>query len=140
MLDKNNGVISGNDCRVWLNGELLEDIKSFDYKVSLDFGDVTYLGDPKTYKKYQGFSGEGTLTFNKTRSRGASLIFKALKTGEMSNVKIVTKMVNASTKRAERTVISGITFTEFGASTEAKGIGEESLPFSFSEIDFPELM
>lgn len=140
MLDKSNGVISGNDCFVWMNGELLDDIKSFEYKVTLDFGDVTYLGDPKTYRKYQGFTAEGTLTFNKIRSRGATMLKGAIKSGVMPDVKIVTKMVNASTKKAERAVISGITFSEFGASLEAKTIGEESLPFSFTDIDFPEVM
>ncbi|MFD2671813.1 phage tail tube protein [Marinicrinis sediminis] len=140
MLDKNNGVVSGNDCFVYLNNELLEDIKSFEWKVSLDFADVTYLGDPATYKKYQGFSGEGTLSFNKVKSRGISLLKDALKTGIMPDVKIVTKMGNASTGRAERCVISGVTFSEFGGGFESKSTAEESLPFSFSKIEFPELM
>lgn len=139
-LDKTNGVISGNDAMTWMNGELLEDIKSIEWRITLEFGDVTFMSDPKTYKKYQGFTGEGTLVFNKMKSRGASLLKDALKSGVMPNVKIVTKLVNASTKRAERAVISGITFNELGSSTEAKTIAEETLPFSFSEIEFPELM
>lgn len=140
MLDKNNGVISGNDCIVWLNGEICDDIKQFEYKVTLDFADVNYLNDPRTYKKYQGFTGEGTLTFNKMQSRGAKLLKDAIKSGIMPDVKIVSKLDNKSTGKAERTVFSGITFSEFGASSEAKAVSEESLPFSFSDIDFPELM
>ncbi|MDN4093575.1 phage tail tube protein [Brevibacillus agri] len=140
MLDKTNGVVSGNDCIVWLNGEILDDLKQFEWKVTLDFADVNYLNDPRTYKKYQGFSGEATLTFNKTRSRGATLLKDAIKSGTMPDIKIVTKLENKSTGKAERAVFTGITFNEFGASSEAKTVGEESLPFSFSDIDFPELM
>lgn len=140
MLNKTNGVVSGNKCTVWLNGEILDDIKSFEWKVTQDYADITYLGDPRNYRKPLGWSGEGTLVFNKTRSRGATLLKDQLKTGIAPDVKIVTKMENVSTGKAERAVISGITFSEFGASSEAKAVSEESLPFSFSDIDFPELM
>ncbi|GIP17764.1 hypothetical protein J40TS1_34060 [Paenibacillus montaniterrae] len=139
-LDKTNGVISGNDCFVWLNGELLEDIKSFEWKVSLDFADVNYLGDHRTYKKFQGYTGEGTLTFNKVQSRGIKLLRDAIKSGIMPDVVITTKMGNKATGKAERAVITGITFSEFGANSEAKSIAEESIPFSFADIDFPEVM
>ena len=140
MLDKNNGVISGNDAMCWLNGEQLEDIKQVEWKVTLDFSDVTYLGDPRTYKKFQGWTGEGTLTFNKTRSRGATLLKDAIKSGAMPDVKIVFKQTNASTGKSERVVFSGVTFSEFGASVESKNVAEESLPFAFSDIDIIELM
>ncbi|MGQ7276639.1 phage tail tube protein [Brevibacillus thermoruber] len=140
MLDKNNGVISGNDCIVWMNNEVLDDIKGIEWKITLNFEDITYLNDHRTYKKYLGFSGEGTLTFNKTRSRGATLLKDAIKSGAMPDVKIVTKLMNKSTGKAERAVFTGVTFSEFGTSAEAKSVSEESLPFSFADIEFPELM
>ncbi|MNP58377.1 hypothetical protein D3C76_1532880 [compost metagenome] len=87
-----------------------------------------------------GFAGEGTLTFNKMYSRGAALLAEAFKTGVMPDVKIVTKTLNSSTGKAERAVLSGVVFSEFGASTEAKSVGEEEIPFTFSEFEFLELM
>lgn len=140
MLDKQNGVATGNNLRVWLNGELLEDLKSFEYKITLDFADVTFIGDYATYGVYQGFSGSGTLNFNKTQSRGASLLKDAINTGVMPDLKIVTKLLNKSTGKAERAVISMIQITEFGGTSEAKTVIEESLPIRFSKVEFPELM
>lgn len=139
-MDKMNGVISGNDCTVWLNGQELNDIESIEYTVTLEYEDVNFLGDPRTYKKYVGSNGAGTLNFNKTQSRGARLLANAIKTGMMPDVKIVTKLNNPATRRAERAVISGVTFNEFGASTEPKAVGKEALPFNFTDIDYVEFM
>lgn len=138
--NKGNQVVSGNDAIVWINNEIWDEVKSFEYKMTGDFEDVTFLNDPRTYKKYIGFNGEGTLTLNKTRSRGASILAAAFKTGVMPEVKIVTKITNGSTGKAERIALSGIVFSEFGSSTEAKSIVEEELPFTFSEYDVLELM
>jgi len=138
--NKGNGVISGNDAITWINNEIWDDISSIEYKITGEFEDVTFLGDPRTYKKYTGFTGEGTITLNKTRSRGAAILGQAFKTGNMPDVKIVTKLLNKSTGATERVVLSGIIFTEFGSSTEAKALVSEELPFTFSEYEVLEIM
>lgn len=135
-----NGIVTGNNCWTWLGTELLNDIKQLEWKVSLDFADATFLGDPRTHKVYQGYSGEGTLTFYKKSSRGIKLLRDVLKTGVMPDLKIITKMTNPASGKSERAIFTGITFSEFGASSEAKAVLEESLPFSFSDIEFPETM
>lgn len=135
-----NGVISGNDCMVWINNVIWDDIKSFEYKITGNFEDINFLGDPRTHKKYTGFDGEGTLTMNKTKSRGAQILAEAFKTGIMPDVKIVSKVMNQSTGTVERAVFSGIIFTEFGGKYEAKGLSEEELPFTFSDFEFLETM
>lgn len=138
--NKGNKVISGSDMTVWINNEIWDDLKKFEYKITGEFEDVTFLGDPRTYKKYTGFTGEGTLTTNKTQSRGARILAEAFRTGVMPTVKIVTKILNKSTGKAERCVFSGIIFSEFGGSSEAKALTEEELPFTFSEFEFLEFM
>ncbi|WP_208652576.1 phage tail tube protein [Paenibacillus lautus] len=130
-----NQVVSGNDANVWVNNEIWPDLKSLEYKMTGEFEDVTFLGDPRTYKKYMGFGGEGTLTSNKIRSRGISIMAEAFKTGEMPDIRIVTKIQNRSTGKAERVALLGVIFSEFGASTEAKSISEEELPFTFSDFE-----
>lgn len=139
-MDKANGVVSGNDCMVWINNEIWDEIKSFEWKVTGNFEEVNFLGDPRTYKKYMGFDGEGTITMNKKKSRGAQLLAEAYKTGIMPDVKIVTKTTNKSTGMSERAVFTGITFSEFGGKSEAKGLSEEELPLSFAEYEFLEYM
>ncbi|MDU4696392.1 MAG: phage tail tube protein [Paenibacillus sp.] len=138
--NKGNQVVSGSDQTTWVNNEIWDDVKSVEFKMTGEFEDITFLGDPRTYKKYTGFTGEGTITVNKSRSRGAVILAEAFKTGVMPDVKIVTKLVNPSTKKAERVAISGVIFTEFGHSSEAKGIIEEELPFTFSEYEVLETM
>ncbi|MEC0107270.1 phage tail tube protein [Paenibacillus taichungensis] len=140
MDNKGNKVVSGSNLTTWLNSEILDDIKKMEYKVTGEFEDVTFLDDPRTYKKYVGYNGEGTLTFNKTQSRGAKLLAEAYTTGVMPEIKIVTKAFNPSTGRSERCVLTGVTFTEFGGSYEAKALVEEELPFSFAKFEFVEYM
>jgi hypothetical protein len=137
---KGNNVVSGNDTLVWINDSIWEDIKSVEYKMTGDFEDVTFLGDPRTYKKYMGFAGEGTLNLNKMHSRGATILAEAFKTGQMPDIKIVIKIANRSTGKAERVVLSGVIFTEFGSNTEAKSIATEELPFTFSDYDVLETL
>lgn len=140
MENKGNYVVSGNESVVWVNNEIWDDIKSIEFKMTGEFEDVTFMGDPRTHKKYLGFTGEGTITTNKMYSRGATLLGDAFKTGIMPDVKIVTKITNKSTGKSERIAISGITFSEFGGSTEAKTIASEELPFSFSDYDVLETL
>lgn len=138
--NKGNQVINGNDAVVWINNEIWDEIKSFEYKITGEFEDVIFLNDPRTHKKYNGFTGEGTLTLNKVHSRGATILANAFRTGIMPDVKIVTKIENKSTGRSERAVFTGIIFSEFGSSVEGKKVSEESLPFSFSDFEFLETL
>lgn len=135
-----NGVVSGNDLTVWVNNEIWDGVEKFEYKITGDFEDLTFIGDPRTHQKFLGYSGEGTITTKKKASRGASLLADAFKKGVMPEVKIVTKILNPSTGKAERAVITGITFSEFGVSGEAKATMSEELPFKFSDFEFLEIM
>lgn len=137
---RGNRVVSGNEAMVWINNEIWDDVNSFEYKMTGEFEDVSFLGDPRTYKRYKGFTGEGTLKLNKIYSRGATILSEALKTGVMPEVKIVTKVTNKSTGKVERVVLSGIIFSEFGINTEAKALVSEELPFTFSDFEVLEYM
>ncbi|MBO7747353.1 hypothetical protein I8J29_24515 [Paenibacillus sp. MWE-103] len=139
-MNKGNNVVSGNDLTVWINNEIWDDTKLAEYKLTGEFEDVTFLGDPRTYKKYLGFGGEGTLTLNKMHSRGASILAEAFKTGVFPDIKIVVKIANKSTGKAERAILTGVVFSEFGSSTEAKAVATEELPFTFSDYEMLELL
>ncbi|SDT22082.1 Phage tail tube protein [Paenibacillaceae bacterium GAS479] len=139
-MDKGKQVVTGNDVTVWLNNEALLDISKLEYKMTGEFEDVTFLGDKRTYKRYLGFTGEGSLTFKKGKSRGLNLIGNAFKSGVMPDIKIVTKVSNPASGRAERIVIKGVTISEFGGSYEAKSIAEEEIPFSFSDYEIIETL
>jgi len=140
MPNRGNQVVSGNDAMVWINNEIWDDISSVEHKITGEFEDVKFLGDKRTYKKYLGYTGEGTLNLNKVHSRGAMILGEAFKTGIMPEVKIILKIKNEATGRAERIALLDVTFTEFGASTESKSIITEELPFTFSDYDVLEVL
>lgn len=141
MANKGNTIATGNSTIVWINGESYPEFKGFEYKVSLSFEDVKFAGgDNDTYSRYTGGTCEGTITLNKVRSRAALLIADAARTGIMPDISIVSKIMNDSTGKAERATFSNVIFTEYGATSEAGAVMEESIPFKSSMPKFTEYM
>lgn len=136
MSDKGNRVLSGNEGEVYVNNELWADIESIELKVTGKFEDVNFLGDNRTYKKYTGWDGSGSVKCKKTHSRGIKIMGEAFKTGIMPDIKIVTKLKDSSTNKAERSSVTGVVFTEFFlAKMEAKALLEEELPLFFTDYE-----
>lgn len=136
MADLVNKVLTGNSGNVWLNGQLLAQLKAIELKVTGNFEDMNFCGDSSTHSKYTGWSGEGTITMYKIDSTVLKLIAKAYQTGIMPDVKIITKLTDENTGKSERVAVSGITITEFTlAKFEAKTNIEEELPVKFSKYE-----
>jgi len=127
-----NKLLSGNGGTIWLDGELMGNVKSVEAKISGSFSDVQCCGDPATYPGYEGYTAEGTLEFYKVNSDIAVKYAKAFETGDIPSAKIITKVNNPATGRSERWAINGVVFTEIAvAKFEAHKIIEDSLPFKF---------
>nr|WP_240967966.1 phage tail tube protein [Paenibacillus aquistagni] len=131
--------MSGTDGTAWINGEEWAELKAIEAKVTGEFEDVTFCGDYGTYKRFMGRTCEGTLTLNKVMSRGMKLMAEAFKTGVMPDIKIITKLVNKQTGKAERVALKDVVFSEFAiAKFENRSLLEEELPFTFSDYDILE--
>ncbi len=131
-----NKILTGNSGNVWLNGKLISTIKSIELKISGNFEEVNICGDNATYNKYTGWSGEGTMTWNKVDSSGIKLLADAYKTGVMPDIKIITKLTDKSTGKSERVAVSQVVLTEFSlAKFEAKALIEEEMPLKFSNYE-----
>jgi len=140
-MNRGNEVISGSDGVVWVNGEEWAEVKAFEAKVAGEFEDVNFCNDYATYKRFMGRTGEGTLTLIKTQSRGAKVMAEAFRTGVMPDIKIITKLSNKQTGKAERAVIKDVVFSEFNLSKfENRSIMEEELPFTFSDYEYIEMI
>lgn len=140
-MNRGNEVISGTDGVIWVNGEEWTESTSFQAKVTAQFEDVQFANDYATYKKFVGRTGEGTLTLNKVKSRGASIMANAFKTGIMPDIKMISKIMNKQTGRAERAVVKDVIFSEFDLGKfENRSITQEELPFTFSDYDFIETL
>ncbi|WP_321994829.1 phage tail tube protein [Clostridium butyricum] len=136
MADIVNKILTGSSGNIWLNGQLMAQTKSIEAKITGNFEDINFVGDPSTHSKYTGWAGEGTLTMYKIDSTVIKLIGQAFKTGVMPDIKIITKLTDKNTGKSERVAISGITITEFIlAKFEAKANVEEELPFKFTDYE-----
>jgi hypothetical protein len=141
MANRGNEVISGTDGTIWVNGQEWAEVTAFEAKVTGQFEDVTFCNDYATYKRFVGRNGEGTITLNKVQSRGAKLLADAFLTGVMPDVKMITKIVNKQTGKAERAVVKDIVLSEFHLSRfENRSIMKEELPFTFSDYEYIEMI
>lgn len=134
MANKGNRVLSGSDGKAWINNELLGDLKSIELKITGKFEDVEVCGDYSTYQKYTGWSGEGSIKFQKTYSRGLNLLKNSFKTGVFPDIVIVSSLKDKQTGQSERIQVSDVVFSELSlAKFDAKALVEEELPLKFSD-------
>lgn len=131
-----NRVMHGNGGNAWFNGKKLTTLQSVETKVTGDFEDVNVCGDPATYRVYNGFSGEGTLTHFKVDSDVLKLMGEAYKSGEMPTITIITSQQMPGTSKVERVAYSDVTIDEFYlAKFEKKTRSEEEIPFKFGNFE-----
>lgn len=131
-----NRLLTGSTGNAWINGKLLATLKSIELKVTGSFEETSFCGDLATHSRYTGWSGEGTVTFGKVDSTVLSLLAEAFKTGNMPEIKIITKLTDMSTGKSERAAVSNVVFTEFFlAKFEAKGLVDEEIPLKFSDYE-----
>lgn len=127
---KNNQFLHGSGGTCWVDGEELAAVKSVEAKVTGQFEDVNVAGAYETHHQYVGYSIEGTVTLVKTRSFALAKVAPGFISGEIPEVKIITKLENKLTGAAERAALTGVSFTEFDiANFEAKTMAEEPIPF-----------
>lgn len=138
MFDQNR-VLKGTNGYVWLDGELLSEIKKIEIKITGNFEGINVCGSYATYPIYTGWSGDGTLTLQKIDSKVLRLLGNAFKDGVMPEIKIITKLEDSRTKKSERTAITGVVLTEFNlANMESNELIEETVPIQFSDYEILE--
>ncbi|WP_238899369.1 phage tail tube protein [Clostridium sp. YIM B02500] len=131
-----NKILTGSSGNLWFNGQLLATLSKIEAKVKGDFEDVSFCGDNATYSRYNGWSGEGTLTVKKVDSTIWKICADAYKSGVMPDIKLISSLTDAATGKSEKTSIEGITITEFMlAGFESKKMIEEEFPFKFGDFD-----
>lgn len=133
-----NRTLSGSDGQIWVNAELWAELKSIEFKITGNFEDINFVGDPKTHKRYTGSSQEGTIILNKTYSRGVKAISDAFKSGKFPDITILTKVTDKQTGQSERWELREVMFTELSHKIEAKNLITQEMPFNFGDWDILE--
>lgn len=132
-------VINGTYGAVWINGEKLFDLESIELKVTINYEEVSFPEDPATHRKFISWNGEGALVVKKMFSRGVSMLAKAVKSGQMPDYTITTKLADPDAYGTERISVSEATFNEFLLTKiEQRALLTEELGFGFADFDIIE--
>lgn len=131
MAKINNKIIRGTFGRLWLGGEFVSEVKSFEAKVSLDFEDVHINGQFGTQKRYMGYSIAGTMTLHKVDSRILNLYKDGMMNGSLPTLRVDAALTDPDAAGAQRIVLYDVTFDEVTlAQFENNTVLEEEVPFT----------
>ena len=126
-----NKVIRGTFGRVWVNGELMANVKSFEAKMTIDYEDLDINGDFAQKKRYMGYSIAGTMTLHKIDSYIFNLYADAYQRGEMPDVYIIASITDPQTSQTQRVRLTGVQFSEITLLQFENGtVLEEEVPFT----------
>lgn len=132
-----NKIINGAFGRVWINGALYANVKSFEAKLTLNYEDVSIAGELGTSEKYLGYSISGTITMNKTDDNIGALLEDGITSGVLPDIEIVARLQDPAAYGAERIHLTGVTFDELSLMKyESKKNGEEEVPFKASGFEY----
>ncbi len=131
-----NHIMHGSGGNAWWNGKLLTTLQSVETKVVGDFEEINVCGDPATYRIYNGYAGEGTLTWLKIDSDVLVQMAEAFQSGLMPEITVITAQTQKGTNKVERVAYSDITVDEFMlAKFEKKTRTEQKVPFKFGNFE-----
>ena len=126
---------------VWINDELVDEIKAFQAKYEFDKEDINVAGDMFTHKKVTGYNGTGSMTLNKTNSRMVKLLLDYIKEGLEPEITIVGKLADPGNGGAERISLSEVSFDDLTLfDFEVGAVGTCECPFSFTDMECIDLI
>ncbi len=137
MVDKitANQVINGTNGKLWLNGELLAQVKSFESELTPEYEDIDIAGDLSKHRVLVGYEGSGTMTLHKVDSSILKLVGDSIKEGIIPDIKLVAK-VSTSDGKTERVELLEVTFDKVTlVKFKTKEVQEEEVPFKFSNYN-----
>lgn len=130
-----NRVINGTFGSLWLDGELVFDIESFEAKVKFEREGVTMAGNLDEDSKIKGQKGEGKFKVKKIYSRGLKKFIEMSKNGQDIRSELIGKLSDPDTiyKQTERISIGNVWFDEFTLMEFELGKKlETEFPFGFT--------
>lgn len=132
MQDKQ--VINGTYGEAWVDSDYMADVTGVEATIDIDYEDINRPRKLSTGKKMIGWSGTGSLKFNKTTSRFIRLMGDNLRAGRQTAVDVITKLDDPDAIGAERVVLKNVVFENLTlANWEAKTTGEGEAPFFFDD-------
>ncbi|BBF45076.1 phage-like element PBSX protein xkdM [Lachnospiraceae bacterium KM106-2] len=126
-------VINGTFGECWIDGEYMAETTALNAKVTLEKSEVHQTGKLTKGYKVTGIDGKGTLKLNKVSSYFINKLSENIKAGRTTTATIISKLADPDSLGSERIQLEGCTFDELTlVNWEAKKLGEESIPFTFT--------
>ena len=136
-----NKVIRGTFGKVWLDGERMANVKSFEAKATIDYEDMDVNGDFGQKKRYMGYSIAGTMTLHKYDSTIAAKYHAGVMNGELPDLTIVASVDDPTGYGAERVALYEVKLDEITLSQfENRTVTEEEVPFTAGSFAFLDLI
>lgn len=125
--------INGTFGELWIDDYYLAEVTGLEAKATLEKTEVNQTGTLAKGYKITGLDCKGTIKLNKVTSYFINLLSANTKAGKQTTCTIISKLADPDSNGSERIKLTGCTFDELTlASWEAKKLGEESIPFSFT--------
>ncbi|ULN62101.1 phage tail tube protein [Bacillus velezensis] len=141
MALKAQNTISGKEGRLFLDGEEMAHIKTFEANVEKNKSEVNIMGRRMTGHKTTGANGTGTATFYKVTSKFAALMMDYVKKGSDPYFTLQAVLDDKSSGRGtERVTLYDVNFDSAkiaGLDVDSEAL-EEEVPFTFEDFDVPE--
>lgn len=134
-----NKVVRGTNGRLWINDELLANVKSFECKLTMNYEELDINGEPIKQNLYTSAKIAGTMVLHKINSKMLKYVSDAAKTMIMPDIYLVSKVTDPQIVGAERVKIGRVVLDEVAlASFENAKAMEENIPFkggSYETLD-----
>lgn len=129
--------INGTFGELWIDDYYLAEVTGLEAKATLEKSEVNQTCTLAKGYKITGIDCKGTIKLNKVTSYFQLLLSDKIKQGKTPTCTIISKLADPDSTGAERVKLIGCTFDEITlANWEAKKLGEESIPFSFTDWQF----
>ena len=134
-------IINGTHGTVFLDGEEVAEVKSFQAKLEFQKEEVKIAGKMATGTKYMGYSGKGSLALHKVNSRMIKAIGEQIKEGKEPRFTIIGKLADPDSDGVERIAINNVSFDDLTLfDFEVCALGQTESPFTFTNYDCLDLI
>ena len=138
---KAQNVINGTFGELWIDGDYMAQVTGFKAEVSLDKSDVAMVRKLAKASKVTGMTCTGEITLNKVSSFFIRKLNDSIKAGREVVCTIISKLDDPDALGTERIVVNDATFDSIVlADWKAGTIGEESMPFTFTDWDIQDVI
>lgn len=138
---RSGNTISGKEGRLFLDGEEMAYVKSYEATIEKNKTEVAVLGRRMAGHKTIGASGTGNLVIYKVTSKFTKLMINYIKTGEDPYFTFQEVLDDKGSKRGtERVTIYDVNFdsTKIAELNAEGAVLEQEMPFTFEDADLPE--